>query len=95
MASQSSPHSTSTVALGCSSPNEWKLRKNIVRSAQGANEMHSRRHSGKFKDNIESISLLNLFVFSIDFRRCHVTESKPNKANTSVEWIYTIRFTKQ
>lgn len=61
MASQSSPHSTSSLALGCSSPNDWKLRKNIVRSAQGANEMHSRRHSGKSKGNIEFISLLNLF----------------------------------
>lgn len=49
MSSQSSVHSNSSLGMNCATPgSDWKLRKPVVRSAQGSTtpEMHSRRHSG-------------------------------------------------
>lgn len=49
VSSQSSAHSNSSLGMNCATPgSDWKLRKPVVRSAQGTTtpEMHSRRHSG-------------------------------------------------
>lgn len=49
VSSQSSAHSNSSLGMNCATPgSDWKLRKPVVRSAQGSTtpEMHSRRHSG-------------------------------------------------
>lgn len=47
VSSQSSAHSNSSMGMNCPS-NDWKLRKPIIRSAQGSQtpDIHSRRHSG-------------------------------------------------
>lgn len=48
MSSQSSAHSNSSMGMNCSTNNDWKLRKPMVRSGAGSTtpDSHSRRHSG-------------------------------------------------
>lgn len=97
--SQNSPHSTSSLALSCTS-NDWKHRKQMTRSVQGTTtpDMHSRRHSGKWILRHTAIPKIpqHLKVFTLIFRRRRqFAKSKPNEADSSVERIDSIGFAQQ